>query len=75
MLTWAEIVLLLLKIANAIIGQINRDKWMAAGRDEEIARESQAILAKTAAGKALMDKVNALSDADVDADLRGLEPK
>jgi mannose/fructose-specific phosphotransferase system component IIA len=74
-ISWIELALALLKIANAIIGQINRDKWVQAGRDEEIAKVTQAILAKTQAGKAIMDRINALSDADVDAQLRRLEPK
>jgi hypothetical protein len=73
--TWAEIVLLILKIANAIMGEIGNQRQFQAGADAEIAKISAAILAKTAAGKAIMEKVNALSDADVDAQLIGLEPK
>ena len=75
MFSWAEIVLLILKIADAIMGQVNQDKWIKAGSDAEIARISAAILKKTAAGKAIMEKVDAMSDPDVDAALRGLEPK
>ena len=44
-------------------------------RDDEIAREAAEIMKKTSAGKAILEKVNALSDDDVDAQLRGLEPK
>ena len=75
MFTWGEIVLLFLKLANAIMGAVNQDKWMRAGADAEIAKISAAILAKTTAGKAIMEKVNAMSEAEVDAGLRGLEPK
>jgi len=75
MFTWGEIVLLFLKLANAIMGSVNQDKWMRAGADAEIAKISAAILAKTTAGKAIMEKVNAMSEAEVDAGLRGLEPK
>jgi len=74
-ITWAEIVLLLLRLANGIMGAISQDKWMRAGADAEIAKVSAEIMRKTAAGKAILEKVNALSDADVDAGLRGLEPK
>jgi len=74
-ITWAEIALLVLKIADAIMGQINNQKQFQAGTDAEIAKVSAAILAKTMAGKAIMEKINALSDSDVDAQLRGLEPK
>jgi hypothetical protein len=75
MFTWAEIILLILKIADAIMGRVNQDEWIKAGADAEIAKISAAILAKTAAGKKMMEKVNALSEPEVDAGLRGLEPK
>lgn len=75
MFTIPEIVLLILKIANAIIQQVGDQKQFDAGVDSEIAKVSQAIMAKTQAGKAIMEKVNALSDKDVDAGLSGLEPK
>lgn len=75
MFTWAEIILLLLRIVNALMGEAEKNKWMKAGADAEIAKVSAAILAKTATGKAILEKVNALSDADVDAGFRGLEPR
>ncbi len=75
MLTWASLALALLKTVNAIMDFMNAKQAKQAGIDSEIAKVSQAILAKTAAGKAIMEKVNALSDSDVDAGLRGLEPK
>lgn len=75
MFTWAEIVLLFLKLANAIMGEVGNQRQFQAGVDAEIAKASAAILRKTAAGKAIMEKVDAMSDADVDAALVGLEPK
>jgi len=75
MFTWAEIVLLFLKLANAIMGEVNDARQFKAGADSEIAKIALAIANKTAAGKAIMEKVNALSAADVDAGLTGLEPK
>lgn len=75
MISWAEIILTALKIINAIMGAVNQDKWMRAGADAEIAKISAAILRRTQAGKAIMEKVDAMSDAEVDAGLVGLEPK
>lgn len=75
MFTWGSIILTALKIINAIMGAVNRDKWMQAGADAEIAKISTAILARTEAGKKILERVNAMSDEDVDAALRGLEPK
>lgn len=74
MWTWGELVLLLLKIADQIVGQVGSQKQFQAGVDAEIARAAAVIMRKTAAGKKIMEQVNAMSDADVDAGLRGLEP-
>jgi hypothetical protein len=67
--------LAVLKLVNFIMGFVNREQLMEAGRQEEIAKISGEIMRKTAAGKAIWEKVNALSPADVDAGLVGLEPK
>jgi hypothetical protein len=75
MFTWPEIVLLLLKLANAIMGAVNDQKSFQAGTDAEIAKTSASILKKTAAGKKIMEKIDAMSAADVDSALIGLEPK
>jgi len=73
--TWASVILLALKILNAIMGAVNREKWMQAGADAEIAKTALAILERTEAGKKIMERVNAMPEEDVDAALRGLEPK
>lgn len=75
MFTWAEIILMLLRVVESLMIAVNEDKWMKAGADAEIAKISASILRKTTAGKALMEKVDALSDTAVDDALRGLEPK
>lgn len=75
MFTWASIVLAVLQAVNAIMDFVNTEKATQAGTDAEIAKVSAAILAKTQAGKAIMEKVNALSESDVDAGLTGLEPR
>ncbi len=74
MFTVPEIVLLVLKIANAIMTEVHDTKSFQAGTDAEIAKTSAAILRKTQAGKAIMEKVDAMDDKDIDAGLRGLEP-
>lgn len=75
MITWASVILYALKIINAIMGAVNREKWMQAGADAEIAKASLAILERTEAGKKVMERINEMPEADVDAALRGLEPK
>lgn len=61
--------LAVLKLVNFIMGFVNREQLMEAGRQEEIAKVALAIAKKTAAGKAIMEKVNAMSEADVDREL------
>ena len=75
MLTWASLALAVLKVINAFMNYFNQEKLIQSGYDKAIAEVSAAIMQKTAAGKAILEKVNAMSDADVDAGLRGLEPK
>jgi len=74
MFTVPEIVLLVLKIANAILTEVHDTTAYQAGTDAEIAKVSAAIMRKTQAGKAIMEKVDAMDDKGVDAGLRDLEP-
>ena len=75
MFTWAGIILAVLKFINWAMGRADQDKWMQAGADAERAKTSASVLAKVEAGKKITEKVNAMPDADIDAGLRGLEPK
>ena len=75
MFTYAGLVLALLKFVNELMNYVDHEQARQAGVDSEIAKTSLAIAKKTATGKAIMENVNALSDSDVDAGLRGLEPK
>ena len=74
-MTWAEIVLLILRIAQAVMNQINAQTFIAAGKAEEIALVSSAILARVQEMQKIMAKVNSLPEAEVDNELKGLEPK
>lgn len=74
-MTWVSLILAVLKVVNGLMDYVNREKLMKAGADAEIAKVSAAILQKTEAGKKIWEKVDAMSEAEVDAGLRGLEPK
>lgn len=74
MFDWAKIVLLLLQIVEQIFDYAKRQGYIQQGRDEEIAKQAQAIMVKTSSGKAILERINAMSDTQVDAELRGLEP-
>lgn len=75
MITWGSVILFALRVLNSILSAVNREKWMKAGADAEIAKAALAILNRTETGKKIMERVNAMPDADVDAALRGLEPE
>lgn len=72
---WLSLALTLLKIVNTIMTWVRERELVAEGYDKAISEVTQSILVKTKAGKAIMEKVNAMSDEDVDAGLRNLEPK
>ena len=65
-MSWLKIGLLLLQVANKIFDSVRRQQDFNAGRDAEISKQSMAILAKTAQGKQIMEKLNSMSDAEVD---------
>lgn len=75
MFSWISLALALLKVVNAIMTWARERELISAGYDQAIAEVSQSILLKTDAGKKIMENVNAMSDAEVDDGLRGLEPK
>jgi hypothetical protein len=75
MFTWIGFALQLLKLVNAIMLKVEREELIKKGYDRAIADQTKAILEKTAAGKRLMERVNALPIEDVDSGLIGLEPK
>ncbi len=73
MFTWPEIILLVLKLINAVMGEVHDQKSFQAGTDAEIAKVAAAILAKTQAAKTIREQVNALTSDAVDAQLAALE--
>lgn len=74
-MSWISFALTLLQIVNKIMSWANEQKLISQGYDKAIAEVAQSILVKTTAGKAIMEKVNAMSDAEVDVGLHDLEPK
>jgi len=75
MLTYAGLALAVLKFVNLLMNYVDREQARQSGIDSEIAKTTLAIAKKTASGKAIMEKINAMSTADVDAALIELEPK
>jgi hypothetical protein len=74
-MSWISLALALLKFVNGIMTWARERALISEGYDKAIAEVTQSILVKTEAGKAIMEKVNAMSPEEVDAGLRDLEPK
>jgi hypothetical protein len=72
--TWLSLALALLKFVNSMMNWARERELISKGYDQAIAEVTQSIFEKTTAGKAIMEKVNAMSASEVDAALRGLEP-
>lgn len=73
-MTWVSLILAILQLANKLLEYGQQQKWIAVGRDEEIARATAAILRKTEYAKAALQEATSMSDSAVDDFLRGLEP-
>lgn len=73
--SWVSFAIALLKFVNNVMIWARERELIAEGQRQEIAREALNIAAKVHTRDEILAKVNALSDADVDRELRGLEPK
>jgi hypothetical protein len=65
-ITWAQIVLAVLKLSNWIAGAVSQLRWKQAGRDEVTSK----VNAKTLETKDAMDSVARPSDESVSDSLR-----
>ena len=70
--TYLSIALALLKLVYGFMTWARQRELITEGYDKAIAETAHSILLKTDAGKKIMERVNAMSDDEVDAGLRGL---
>jgi hypothetical protein len=75
MFDWVKLILLILQLADKLFDWVQAQGYIKQGRDEEIARQTAAILAKTEYAKDVRSKIAAMDDKAVDDALRDLEPK
>ena len=73
-MSWLSLALTFLKIADSLITWLREQGQIKQGQDAEIAKVSASILTKTEAAKAVMAEVTKMTDEQVDATLKGLEP-
>lgn len=55
-----------LRVISGLLDYAQRQAWIKAGADAEIAKVSASILQKTEAGKRLMEKLDAMRDDELD---------
>lgn len=66
MLTYAKLALIALQVVQFFLRVAHDKKQFAAGEDHQIAEQAKAVLGMTAEGKRLLEKINALSDSELD---------
>ncbi|KRR18139.1 hypothetical protein [Bradyrhizobium retamae] len=66
MITYAKLALIALQVVQFFLRKAHDDKQFAAGEEHQIAEQTKAVLGMTAEGKRLLEKINALSDGDLD---------
>lgn len=74
-MTYVEIILLVLKILNFLIETGQKYKWIAEGERQAAARSLAKTLLMIGARDEIERHVRELSDAQLDDELRDLEPK
>ena len=72
MFSWIELALALLKIANSVITWGRERELVSAGQDQEIAKQSAAILKQSNYAKSVMQQMSTLDDKQVDDVLKQL---
>lgn len=71
---YLNLILVLLRIVNAIVGWAKEQELLSTGEDRAIARSLAQVAARVAVAKKTKEEVDALSDQEVDSMLRNLEP-
>lgn len=66
MFTYAKLALIGLQIVQWLMNTYHDEEQFDAGQDHQIAEQAKAVLGMTAEGKRLLEKINALSDGDLD---------
>jgi hypothetical protein len=68
---WVKLLQLLLTVANTVSRIIHDEKLMTAGEARQTARSIAAMTERLGIAREVAAEVAALSDADLDAELRG----
>ena len=73
-MTWGRIILLVLQVVNLLVTWAQRKGLIQEGYDKAIAEITREIFRKTEHARQVKEKIDAMSDSEVDAALVALEP-
>lgn len=73
-MTWIQLAILLLKVVNSIISWAHDRRLIDQGYQQAIAEQLAAIAVKTQLKDKIRSEIDALSEKDIDDELRKLEP-
>lgn len=65
-MSYVQLALLGLQIVKWLMDRYHDSKQFDAGQDHQIAEQAKAVLGMTAEGKRLLEKINAMSDRELD---------
>lgn len=65
-MSWVSLIIALLKAATSLTSWLRDKQALEAGRDQEIARASLAVLQATAAGNELRRRIEAMEDPEAE---------
>lgn len=63
---YLQVILLGLQIIQSLLKWANDKKQFDAGQQKQILEQTKAVLGMTAEGKRILEKINAMSDSDLD---------
>lgn len=66
MFSYVKVASLALQVVKLLLSSAHDRKMFQAGEDHMIAEQAKAVLGMTAEGKRLLEKINAMSDGDLD---------
>ena len=74
MFSWLEFAITLMKLVNNILNWVHDEGLIDSGRRQVLAAQALAIAKKVQTKNELLERINAMDDAEVDKELRDLEP-
>lgn len=74
-MTYVQIIYLILSALNWLLRMGEQRKWINIGEQQAIAKQQAEILRKSEYGRKMLADVEQLSDIQLDAGLRDLEPR